>query len=102
MFFRFVFSGDGIAPDPKKVEAIKDSPGPTTATGTCSFLGRATYCTEFIPNISTVFAPLRELTKKDKPFHWSAPKEQSFKKVKRFSQVPKSFLTLIPRRKQSS
>ena len=62
----------------------------------------ATYCAKFTPNFNDLFAPLRELTKKDKPFHWSAPEEQSFKRVKSFSQVPKSWLTLIPRRKQSS
>ena len=78
-FFGFVFSGDGIAPDPKKVEAIKDA---YNSHRDLLFLGMATYCAKFIPNFSNVSAPLRELTKKDKPFHWSAPKKQYFKKVK--------------------
>ena len=90
-FFGFMFSGDGIAPDPKKVEAVKDALAPTTPTGICSFLGMATYCAKFIPNLSDVSAPLRESTKKDDPFHWSASEEQSFQKIKSFSQALKSW-----------
>ena len=55
-FFGFVFSGDGIAPDPRSVEAIKDTPAPTTAAGIHCFLGMATYCAKFIPNFSDVSA----------------------------------------------
>ena len=62
-FFGFVFSGKGIASDPKKIEAIKNAPAPTTASGVRSFLGMTTYCAKFIPKFSGVSAPLRELTK---------------------------------------
>ena len=81
-FFRFVFSNKGIAPDPKKIEAIKDAPGPTTASGVRSFLGMAIYCAKFIPKFSYVSGPLRELTKKDKRFHWGEQQELSFLKIK--------------------
>ena len=81
-FFGFVFSGKGIAPDPPKIEAIKNAPAPTTASGVCSFLGMATYCAKFIPKFSDVSAPLRELTKKDKQFHWAEQQEQSFQQIK--------------------
>lgn len=67
-FFGFTFSEKGIAPDPKKVEAIKNAPAPTTSSGVRSFLGMATYCAKFIPKFSDVSAPLRELTKKDVSF----------------------------------
>ena len=46
-FFGFTFSEKGIAPDPKKVEAIKNAPAPTTSSGVRSFLGMATYCAKF-------------------------------------------------------
>ena len=81
MFFGFVFSGKGIAPDPKKIEAIKDAPTPA-ASGVRSFLGMATYCAKFIPKFSDVSGPLRELTKKDNPFQWGEQQEQSFRKIK--------------------
>ena len=81
-FFGFVFSGKGIMPNPKKVEAIKNAPAPTTASGVRSFLGMATYCAKFIPKFSDVSAPLRELIKKDKQFHWSELEERSFQQIK--------------------
>ncbi len=62
-FFGFVFSGQGISPDPKKVEAIQNAKSPTTTSGVRSFLGMAMYCAKFIPNFSDISEPLRELTK---------------------------------------
>ena len=82
-FFGFVFSDKGIAPDPKKVEAINNAPAPTTVSGVRSFLGMATYCAKFIPNFSDVSAPLREMTKKGTQFHWSQQHEQSFQQIKK-------------------
>ena len=69
-------------PDPEKVQAIKNAPAPTTASGVRSFLGMATYWAKFTPKFSDVSAPLRELTKKDKPFHWSEQQERSFQRIK--------------------
>ena len=40
------------------------------------------YCSPFIPNYSTVSAPLRALTRKGQPFHWTADHESSFKQLK--------------------
>ena len=40
----FVFSADGISPDPQKVQAIHDAQPPTTTTAVQSFQGMATYC----------------------------------------------------------
>ena len=82
-FFGFVFSGKGVVPDPKKVQAIKSAPAPTTSSSVCSFLGMATYCAKFIPKFSDLSAPLRELTKRDEPFHWSTEQEYSFNEIKR-------------------
>ena len=81
-FFGFVFSGKGIAPDPKKVAAIKEAPPPTNSSGVRSFLGMATYCAKFIPKFSDVSEPLRELTKKDQAFQWSTQHERSFNQIK--------------------
>ena len=69
-------------PDPEKVKVINSAPAPTTASGVRSFLGMAIYCAKFIPKFSDVSAPLRELTKKDKPFNWSEQQERSFRQIK--------------------
>ena len=50
-FFGFVFSAEGISPNPKKVQAIHNASPPTPASGVRSFLGMATYCARFIPKM---------------------------------------------------
>ena len=81
-FFGFVFSSQGIAPDPRKVEAIRSVTTPATAGEVRSFLGMAMYCAKFIPNFSDISQPLRDLTKKDAPFLWSERHDQAFKQIK--------------------
>ena len=41
----------------------------------------ANYLKRFIPNYSSQAHPLRELTKKDKPFEWSEQCENSFQAI---------------------
>lgn len=81
-FFGFVFSGDGISPDPTKVDAIRNCPPPRSVKDVRSFLGMATYCAKFIPNFSDLSEPLRELTRKNVSFSWTSRHAQSFDAVK--------------------
>ena len=81
-FFGFVFSAQGVSPDPQKVEAIHNASPPTSTSGVRSFLGMATYCAKFIPNFSDVSLPLRELTRKDTPFQWNKEHDQAFHTIK--------------------
>ncbi|CAB4036465.1 Transposon Tf2-9 poly [Paramuricea clavata] len=81
-FFGFVFSGDGISPDPAKVSAIHNCPPPNSIKAVRSFLGMVTYCAKFIPNFSDLTEPLRELTRKNVPFCWISRHAKSFNAVK--------------------
>ncbi|CAB3996481.1 Transposon Ty3-G Gag-Pol poly [Paramuricea clavata] len=81
-FFGFVFSGDGISPDPAKVSAIHNCPPPNSIKAVRSFLGMVTYCAKFIPNFSDLTEPLRELTRKNVPFCWTSRHAKSFNAVK--------------------
>ena len=81
-FFGFVFSSEGISPDPVKVDAIHYAPPPTTAKDVRSFLGLATYCSKFIRNFSDLTQPLRNLTKKHATFRWTSQHAKSFQAVK--------------------
>ena len=56
-----MLTADGIKPDPNKVKAINDMPDPTDKAGVQRFLGMIQYLAKFIPNLSEVTAPLREL-----------------------------------------
>ena len=67
-FFGFVFSKEGISPDPDKVRAIHNMSPPKSVPEVQSFLGMATYCAKFIPSFSDISQPLRELTRKNVRF----------------------------------
>ena len=64
-FYGFYFSDKGLKPDPEKVEAIKFAKPPESVKELRSFLGLANYCARFLPNFSTIAAPLRALTVKN-------------------------------------
>lgn len=49
-FYGHIFSENGISPDPKKIEAIKQSSEPKNASEVRSLLGMTSYCARFVPN----------------------------------------------------
>ena len=75
---------DGLKPDPAKVEAVQCMPPPTNKDGVRRFLGFVTYLSKFIPNLSEVDAPLRELLKSDVEFAW----QPAFNKLKELCTHP--------------
>lgn len=81
-FMGHLFSADGVRPDPKHVEAIKQLKTPTDKTSLLSVLGLFKYVAKFVENMSTITAPLRELTKDNVPFEWNEEHEDAFNKLK--------------------
>ena len=56
---------EDIVIDPEKVRAITDMPAPKTVEDLRRFPGMINYVGKFIPNLTTVLKPLKDLTKKD-------------------------------------
>lgn len=65
-FLGHTVDSSGLHCQNKHIEAIKNTPIPKNANELRTFLGKVTYYHAFIPNLSTVTAPLRELLKNDK------------------------------------
>ena len=86
-FFGFVFSADGISPDPEKVKAIHDARPPTSANEVRSFLGMVTYCAKFIPNFSDITKPLESSRRRMSTFIGSHTITELFKRSKTRSPV---------------
>ena len=81
-FFGYVFSKDGIAPDPKKVEEVVNLSTPSTASEVRSLLGMTNYCSRFIPDYATKTEPLRKLTHKDQPWCWTTEHDRAVNQLK--------------------
>ena len=81
-FFGCLYDANGIHPDPGKVDAVHALPAPTNVTELQEFLGLVTYLSPFIPGLSTLTAPLRELLKKDTDFSWNRTYDIAFERVK--------------------
>lgn len=81
-FLGHTVSAEGLSTDKEKVKAIRDWPVPTNPTEVASFLGLANFYRRFIENFSNLAFALTELTRKDKPFEWTAEAQASFEALK--------------------
>lgn len=92
MFFRtklkylgYVVDSNGLQADPEKVESIVNYPTPTNRKEVRRFIGTASWYRRFIPNFSSLSAPLNKLTsqgKKAPPFLWTPETNKAFQELK--------------------
>jgi len=74
-YFEHVINKDGVKPDPKKLEAVRQFPRPKKNIK--QFLGLAGYYRRFIPSFSKLVKPLINLLKNDTRFEWTSAQEES-------------------------
>jgi hypothetical protein len=77
-----VITKDGVKPDDKKIEAVRNFPVPTCTRTLKSFLGLAGYYRRFLPNFSKIAKPLTELLRKNTPYVWDDKTEKAFNTLK--------------------
>ena len=65
LFIGHVATPEGLRVDPAKVRAIKEMTPPTDKAGVSRLLGLAQYLAKFLPHLSDITQPLRELMKND-------------------------------------
>lgn len=81
-FLGYVVNYSGLHCDPEKVTAILDIPSPTNVKEVRRFLGITSWYRRFIPNCSSLLAPISQLLKKGTRFKWTENCEAAFKAVK--------------------
>ena len=81
-FMGHVISKDGLKSDPDKVAAIKNMPKPTSKPEVLTLLGFVNYLSKFLPKLSEVSAPLRELTTNQSKFTWARQHDETFATIK--------------------
>ena len=70
-------------PDPEKVKAVEEMPRPTCKKELATLLGFVNYLSKFLPRLTEVTQPLRELTTKEAQLLWSPQHESAFADIKR-------------------
>jgi hypothetical protein len=79
----------GLQPDPDKVKAVREMKPPSNIEELRRFIGMVTFLGKFLPHLSTVMEPLRNLTKKNVPWNFSTTQMTAFESVKRLvTQAP--------------
>jgi hypothetical protein len=81
-FLGHVISKDGVAVDPRKIEAVTNWERPSNVNEIRSFLGFAGYYRRFVESFSKLSRPLTALTKKNAHFIWSDECEECFQELK--------------------
>ena len=81
-FLGHVISGEGIATDPAKTEAVVQWPVPKNIREVRAFIGLASYYRRFVRDFAAIAAPLHELQKKGQQFRWSAEMQHAFETLK--------------------
>ena len=82
-FIGHIATAEGLCVDPNKVQAIVDMPPPSDVAAVQRLLGLAQYLSKFLPHLSDITKPLRELTQKDVEWVWGPPQEQALEKLKK-------------------
>lgn len=84
-----IFDADGVRPDPEQVKCILSLEDPTNKKELLRVLGMVNYLAKFIPNVSELTKPLRDLTKKNVDWQWGPEQIAAFHLVKRkISEAP--------------
>lgn len=80
-FLGNVIENGTVKPSPKKIQALANSSAPRNVKEVRQFNGLAGYFRKFVPNFSTLMAPLYELTKSNVPWSWTERHELARQEV---------------------
>ena len=82
-FLGHLVTSEGLKPDPLKCQAINQMPHPEDSKGVQRLNGFVNYLAKFLPSLSHVMEPIRQLTRKDVPWNWGKPQQKAFEKIKK-------------------
>ena len=72
----------GLKIYPEKVQAVLEMPRPTDVKSLLLFDGTVQYLAKFLPGLSVMAHPLRQLTRKDAKWVWSEAQEKAWSDIK--------------------
>ena len=83
-----LLTSEGVKADPSKVEAVLNMERPTDVTGVQRIMGTVGHLAKFLPRLSEVSEPLRQLTKKETEFTWDEVHDRAFSRIKEMVTAP--------------
>lgn len=81
-FLCVVVGRDGISPHTDKVGALKNLQAPSDVSGVRRLLGMINHVGRFLPNLSKITAPIRQLLTKTRTWYWGPDQQKAFQSVK--------------------
>ena len=81
-FLGHVVSGEGIAVDPGKVEAVQKVRTPKDVLEVQTFVAMASYYRRYIKGFAKIAEPLINLSRKGVAFEWGPEQEEAFQRLK--------------------
>ncbi|GFO13428.1 polyprotein [Plakobranchus ocellatus] len=75
-----IINSEGSRPDPEKIQAINDMKIQDNK-GLQRYLGMVTYVGKFVPNLSEITKPLRDLLHKDAVWQWTRAQDEAVNKI---------------------
>ena len=82
-FFGETYRTSGHKPARSKVSAITAMPSPTNKKQMQSFIGKINYLSNFLPRLSELAEPIRELSKDKGPCNWGLVQQAAFTQMKK-------------------
>ena len=82
-FIGHIATADGLSVDPHKVQAIMAMPQPEDVAAVQRLLGLAQYLSKFLPHLSDITKPLRDLTQKDTEWTWGSAQQKATEMLKK-------------------
>lgn len=80
MFLGHNVDATALHPVHEKVQAIQEAPTPLNVTELKAYLGLLNYYNKFLPNLSTVLAPVHKLLQIDTKWQWGKAQQVAQKK----------------------
>ena len=77
-----IISADGLKPDNSKIKAMCELPIPSCKQDVMRLLGMVNDLSKYIPNMSSITEPLRELLKDNVSWHWEDQQKHAFETIK--------------------
>jgi len=82
-FMGHIVSTQGLKADPKKIEAITQMVKPTDQKGIQRLQGTVGYLAKFLPKLSSIMEPIRQLSHPDVEWKWTPACDEAFQEIKK-------------------